>query len=491
MDFDNNPSEHDLDKLVRFIKKKINESSQNNYLSNSQSEYDTEPELISEEVQVNYQLQEDYDNVVKMIVKLEEEYVKKKLTSSKIKTYQKKLDKIYSNYKYADNIPGLLSTFCEFQALIYIVQENTELASNFLYSAVDFKLDNQDFISNAVTNWYSDNFSNNLNNANDKSNKKIYFSKKKVIFITVFTVVILGIAISGPLSDYLTIKNANPAMIQLAQQAGMSRRGELLFLRTNPQLVSDSQMASVCSSNTAANNNNGFIEEGCYDSITNRIYIRQVPSDLYNLEVSTAAYEMLHPVYIAINQSNQSSNLNQAIEDNYQANNDSFLNSQVANFAKTEPGARDLELFSLLGTGYSNLTKNLANYYKPYFNNIQDTITANNQVNQLFQNDLSQLTQLSNTLSTDNNNINSIYNDANTAYNNSVSWANAGNSYENSYNYNIYSQDYNIYSQDITDYNNTVDQYNQILQSYKDIVVQFNGQQFNQQNTIQSQQQAQ
>jgi hypothetical protein len=214
-----------------------------------------------------------------------------------------------------------------------------------------------------------------------------------------------------------------------------------------------------------------------------------MPSDLYDLEVSTAAYEMLHPVYISIYNSGQGSALDESIEANYQAINDSFLNSQVANFAKTEPGARDLELFSLLGTGYSNLTNGLANYYQPYFNNIGDSISANNQVTQLFQNDLSQLTQLTTTLNTDNNDINSTYSDANTAYNDSVSWANVGNAYEDNYNYNIYSQDYNIYSQDITDYNDTVSQYNQILQSYNDLVSQYNGQQFNQASPAQSQQQ--
>ena len=248
-------------------------------------------------------------------------------------------------------------------------------------------------------------------------------------------------------------------------------------------------MESDCSANTAANNSDGFIEQGCYDPSTNRIYIRQMPSDLYDLEVSTAAYEMLHPVYINIYNSGQGSALNKSIEANYQAINDSFLNSQVANFAKTEPGARDLELFSLLGTGYSNLTQDLANYYQPYFSNIGDSIAANNQVTQLFQSDVSQLTQLNGTLSTDNNDINTVYNEATTAYNDSVSWANVGNAYENNYNYNIYQQDYNIYSQDITDYNNTVSQYNQLLQSYDQLVTEYNGQQFDQANTIQSQQQ--
>lgn len=300
---------------------------------------------------------------------------------------------------------------------------------------------------------------------------------------------LLGIILSGPISDEYTILTANPAMVKLAQQSGMSRKGEVIFLKTKPQLVTDTQMESDCASNTAANNSDGFIEQGCYDPTSNRIYIRKMPSDLYELEVSTAAYEMLHPVYISIYNSGQGSTLDKSIEANYQAINDSFLNSQVANFAKTEPGARDLELFSLLGTGYSNITQDLTNYYQPYFSNIGDSISANNQVTQLFQNDLSELTQLTNTLNTENNDINSVYNEATTAYNDSVSWANVGNSYEDNYNYNIYSQDYKAYSQDINDYNSTASQYNQVLQGYNDLVLQYNGQQFNEASPVQAQQQ--
>jgi hypothetical protein len=322
-------------------------------------------------------------------------------------------------------------------------------------------------------------------NISSKKNKQIYSYALIGILIIFFAL----IALAQPISDYLEIANASPVMVKLAQQSGMSREGELIFLRTNPQLVNSSQMASDCSENTAANNSNGFVEQGCYMFKSNRIYILKMPSVLYDVEVSTAAYEMLHSVYISISNSGQGSALDKAIEANFQAINDSFLNSQVANFANTEPGDRDLELFSLLGTGYSNLTQDLANYYQPYFNNIKETVAANNQVTQLFQDDLSQLTQLTDTMNADSNDADAVINKANIAYNDSVDWANAGNAYEDNYNYNIYSQDYDIYSQDVDDYNNTVNQYNQILQNYDYLVAEYDGQQFNQASTVQSQQQ--
>lgn len=265
----------------------------------------------------------------------------------------------------------------------------------------------------------------------------------------------------GPISDSLTLAHADPAMVALAGQAGMSRKGELVFLRTQPQLVSDSEMQTVCADNTAANNSNGFIEQGCFDPSANRIYIRRMPADLQKLEASTAAYEMLHPVYLSIHDSKRGAALDQVIEMNYRSINDPQLQAQVANFAKTEPGARDLELFSLLGTGYTNLTNELAGYYMPYFSDISATVTANQQVSQLFKDDKAKLGELK-------GQIDHYHELADGAYAASVRWAHAGSQYWDDYYY-------AIYRQDVDQENATVNQYNQFLVTYNTLVTEYNG----------------
>jgi hypothetical protein len=438
--------------------------------------------------------EKDYKNIVSHILKFESINDSGKLTKATISRYQKHLDKISQSYEYDDSLSYLFCAFYELQACIRMAESDNDAALKFLTEAADIKPHGQNFTSRSAQEWYNNKLEKSAALSSEMykqsmASRRRYSKRVKIIFWSVVGLIVLLVIASGPIGDEITIKTANPAMVKLAQQSGMSRQGELIFLKTKPQLVSDSQMESDCSANTAANNSDGFIEQGCYDPTSNRIYIREMPSDLYSLEVSTAAYEMLHPVYISIYNSGQGSAIDKSIETNYQEINDSFLNSQVANFAKTEPGAKDLELFSLIGTGYSNISDDLANYYQPYFSNIGDSISANNQVTQLFQSDLSQLTQLNSTLNTDNNDINSTYSNATSAYNDSVSWANAGNAYEDNYNYNIYSQDYNIYTQDITDYNNTVSQYNQVLQDYNNLISEYNGQQFNQASPLQTQQQ--
>ena len=299
--------------------------------------------------------------------------------------------------------------------------------------------------------------------------------KNRYLVLPLIALIIIASAAYVPLSDYVTIKSADPAMVKLAQQSGMSRAGELLFLRTRPQLVSDSQMESDCSSNTAASNANGFIEQGCYIPATNRIYIRKMPTDLYSLEVATAAYEMLHPAYISLTNSGDGKALNASIEANYKTINDANLNQQVANFNKTEPGDVDLELFSLLGTGYSSLTSDLNNYYSPYFSDIGNAVAANNQVYQLFQSDTSQLNSLNDTYNQYQNLANKASSDANSAYQYSVDAANNGDAYYDDYNYNIYVQDIAAYNSDVDTINSTANQYNNLLNDYNNLVTEFNG----------------
>lgn len=264
-----------------------------------------------------------------------------------------------------------------------------------------------------------------------------------------------------PFSDNYVLSHADPAMIALADEAGMSRAGELVFLRTDPQLVSDTVMETACEENTAANNSNGFIEQGCYNPSSNRIYLRAMPDNLHELEVSTAAYEMLHPVYISLHGSDQSKALDASIEANYKKLADAHLTAQVANFAKTEPDARDLELFSLLGVGYTNLSPDLASYYLPYFSDIAKTVAADSAVQQLFDSSRTQLDQIRAQI----DRYSSLADDA---YNQSVASAQAGSQYWDDYYY-------RLYQADIAKENASIDQYNVLLVSYNALVTEYNG----------------
>ena len=292
-----------------------------------------------------------------------------------------------------------------------------------------------------------------------------------ILAITIFVISLIIAAVIvyyQPVNDYFILKDANPDMVALAQQSGMSKQGELIFLSTKPQFATDAQMRLDCAGNAAANNKNGFIEQGCFvpnsnDHSTGRIYIRQMPPNLYSQEIVTASYEMLHSVYFSLVGSNQATALIQAIEKNYNAVHTPQLDAQVVNFAKTEPGYRDLELFSLLGTEYSNVSPSLASFYAPYFISRSLTVDSYISVTATFKNEQAQLKQLSNTVTSDS----SL---ANTAYVDSIAWAQSGNAYEDAYNY-------NIYKQYIAQENTTINQYNLLSSEYNTLVTEYNGSQ--------------
>ncbi len=278
----------------------------------------------------------------------------------------------------------------------------------------------------------------------------------------------ISILFLRPIPASWILKTANPAMITLAKRAGMSRQGELIFLQSDPKVVSDTQMEQYCAGNAASNNRNGFIEQGCYvpnsyNPTTGHIYIRQMPTDLYDQEVVTAAYEMLHAVYFKWTVNGQQSQLVQMIENNYKTTHNQSLEAQVANFAKTEPGYRDLELFSLLGTEYLNLSSGLSNFYAPYFSNRNLTITSFTKTKALFQNYQLQLQQLQ-------SDITRYDNLANKAYSGSVAWARVGNAREDTY-------DYNIYKEYVSLENTAINQYNSLVSDYNALVTEYNGSQ--------------
>lgn len=286
-----------------------------------------------------------------------------------------------------------------------------------------------------------------------------------LLAIIVVLLVVGGLAVVGgymariAMDDY-TLSHADPAMTALANQAGMSRTGKLVFLRTHPALVSDSEMQAACAANTAANNSNGFIEQGCYVTSTHRIYLRRMPANLYQLEISTAAYEMLHPVYISLTALHKGA-VDQAIEANYNRLKDASLAAQVANFAKTEPGARDLELFSLLATGNTGISNDLMQYYAPYFDNLNASVQANNQVKQLFKQSEAQLSDVK-------AQIDHYETLAKNAYSASVTRARAGDQAGDDYYYNLYRQYLN-------QENSQIDQYNSLLNNYNALVTEYNG----------------
>lgn len=106
---------------------------------------------------------------------------------------------------------------------------------------------------------------------------------------------------------------------------------------------------------------------GCYTN--NRIYIYDVTdSRLDGIKEVTAAHEMLHAVYQRLSQSEKDS-LNRLLDEEYEKLKlDQNYSERMAYYARAEPGQRNNELHSIIGTEIVNIDPVLEKHYQKYFN---------------------------------------------------------------------------------------------------------------------------
>jgi hypothetical protein len=188
---------------------------------------------------------------------------------------------------------------------------------------------------------------------------------------------------------YLRTYTPSAQVAQLASQATLTPKGRELFYRANPQIVSQrSQMVQHCSIS-----DNQVAELGCYLS-SDQIYLLNITEpQLQNEMITTAGYEMLHSAYQRMDSSQRRSVDNQLEQVATTITNPHILN-QIQLYAKTEPGARDDELYSVIGTEDPTIPASLTTNYAQYFTNRDQLVAYYQQFNQAFDGLHDQINQL-------------------------------------------------------------------------------------------------
>lgn len=150
-------------------------------------------------------------------------------------------------------------------------------------------------------------------------------------------------------------------IVALADRTMMTENGRQTFYASQPVL-----QAATDFRNTCGNNEEGTAVLGCY---TNRlIYIYNVTDmQLDGIRDVTAAHEMLHAVYERLSESERA-RIDGLLEAEYQklAADEAFTD-RMAYYAKVEPGERNNELHSIVGTEVANIDPQLDAHYKKYF----------------------------------------------------------------------------------------------------------------------------
>ena len=213
--------------------------------------------------------------------------------------------------------------------------------------------------------------------------------------------------------DQVSVWQYQPSstITQLADRSGMNDTGKFYFYASQPKIEEA----------TAFNKDCGTTETstailGCYNG--RYIYIYNVTNtQLDGIKETTAAHEMLHAAYGRLSGSDKQY-VDKLLEAEYQKlkDNKDFA-ARMAFYAKTEPGERDNELHSVIGTEVASISPELEQYYTRYFQDRTKVLTLHNNYASVFAN----LQQQSDTLSAQLTTLGDTINQQTKEYNTDVS----------------------------------------------------------------------
>lgn len=157
----------------------------------------------------------------------------------------------------------------------------------------------------------------------------------------------------------------DPEIASLADQATMTDKAKLIFYSTHPIIDTDRTTFEIhCQAPVTPNS----VELGCYTS-DNRIYILNISDPKLKIQmVVTASHEMLHAAYTQLSLTEENK-VDQELEAELPKVENQKLAQELKGYRITEPGQRDNELHSIIGTEYPNIGTDLESYYSQYFNN--------------------------------------------------------------------------------------------------------------------------
>lgn len=152
-----------------------------------------------------------------------------------------------------------------------------------------------------------------------------------------------------------------PELSALMTDATMTDHARFVFLAASPEVQSLQQVNDACSGTDRR-----VQVLGCYLAGGPSIHIARVGAP--GVEAVTAAHEMLHAAWDRTAEGERST-LERELEAAYArlAPTHPALVATMAVYARTEPGARDDELHSILGTELPDLGPALEHHYAEYF----------------------------------------------------------------------------------------------------------------------------
>ena len=225
-------------------------------------------------------------------------------------------------------------------------------------------------------------------------------SRTKVIANVAICLVIIALSLTAIIyrqfvKDQITVWGfqSTSEIDALVGRAGMNDYGKFIYHASQPSLDATQNFNNECD---RVENTTSIL--GCYSNY--RIYIYDVTdAQLDGIREVTATHETLHAVYGRMS-SDEKSKINVLLEAEYKKlENNTDYTDRMAFYARTEPGERDNELHSVIGTEISNINPELETYYSKYFSDRQKVVVLNTKYISVFKNLQNHANELSQQLS--------------------------------------------------------------------------------------------
>jgi hypothetical protein len=184
----------------------------------------------------------------------------------------------------------------------------------------------------------------------------------------------------------------NSQVAALVDRTTMNKDGKFYFYASHPALEETQNFNKKCDRKEEST-----AILGCY---TGRfIYIYNVTdTKLDGIREVTAAHEMLHAVYDRLSADEQT-RLNVLLDAEYaKLKIDKKLAERMAFYARTEPGERENELHSVIGTEIAAISPELESHYKRYFTDRAQVVALHTKYESVFNDLQSRGESLSNQL---------------------------------------------------------------------------------------------
>lgn len=239
-----------------------------------------------------------------------------------------------------------------------------------------------------------------------------------LIGLILIILALLAVNFRQQILDYFWYNAYSPSaeVASLADRAGMNESGKYLFFASRPTLDGTQTFNELCGrQETTAS------ILGCYSDY--KIYLYNITDEkLDGIREVTVAHETLHAVYIRMG-ADEKKRVDALLEVEYsKIKNNKEISELVSYFAKTEPGQRDNELHSIIGTKIASVSPELEAHYDKYFSDRTKTLKLNEKYSAVFQQISDQasklaaeLNTLSNKISNESSQYNSDLNDLNAA----------------------------------------------------------------------------